>query len=237
MERIALEPLLINRRLYERQSGMTISFILHMIQRGGPLSRLLRFICLTAMTSRGISYDDKGRIKSAIRDKYGFRGALSLDIMKDLGAYPDRPTITNSFVDPVYHRIAKAVQLLSEERSLEPTDRGGFDKFEHYAPLSVRLLQLATMDAFSSDKYKEVLKDWLPGRIADEVHARVRWKPDDPKEAKVRPCALIFLGGITRAEISAIRDLGRRMGQRYMIFTTAVVTGNDVVRQFGVNWR
>jgi len=80
------------------------------------------------------------------------------------------------------------------------------------------------------------MHEWIPGKVADEVHSRIKWRPDDPAAGQVRPCALLFLGGITRAEISAIRDLGRKKGQRYMIFTTAIITGNDICRQLGVHW-
>ena len=94
MERIALEKVLMNRRLYERNDRATVGFILHLVSRGGPLSRLLRFVCLTALTSRGMAEDDKAKIKAAIRDKYGFREAVSLEIMKALPLLPTLPALS-----------------------------------------------------------------------------------------------------------------------------------------------
>jgi len=49
--------------------------------------------------------------------------ALSLQILFDIGAYPDRPVLINPLVDPIFHRIATKLSLLSDERCLHPQDR------------------------------------------------------------------------------------------------------------------
>ena len=49
-------------------------------------------------------------------------------------------------------------------------------------------------------------------------------------------CQVIFFGGCTRAEISAVRALGAKTRQKFMIFTTCITDGNEMIHNFSMNF-
>lgn len=47
---------------------------------------------------------------------------------------------------------------------------------------------------------------------------------------------VVFIGGCTRAEIAAIRTLGKRHGKRYHILTTTITSGDTFLEALDVEW-
>ena len=84
--------------------------------------------------------------------------------------------------------------------------------FSGYAPLSVRLVQCAVgrgKDLVGWKGFEEVLKT-LPGGPSFEEYQRSEGREAEGEKGKVPTTIVCFLGGITYAEISALRFLNRQ---------------------------
>ena len=90
------------------------------------------------------------------------------------------------------------------------------DCFSGYAPLSVRLVQLALGKAPFDASYSRSgpprwgsMDDALPGGPSAEAEQETSAKPETARAGK-KIAMVLFLGGVTHAEIAALRFLGQK---------------------------
>jgi hypothetical protein len=136
--------------------------------------------------------------------------------------------------------IKKGLKLVPEETSdVNPTDISYV--FSGYAPLSIRLVQCA----LKNDWRQSELLRLLPGPTFERFDKNQavkapRWDnspaPDSgPAGDSSRLVALvIFIGGVTFAEISALRFLSAQEGMKYdfIVATTKLINGQNLLKTF-----
>jgi len=145
----------------------------------------------------------------------------------------------------------KALRLVEEKDKVElknPTDITY--SYQGYAPLSVRLVELAAKGGWK--RIEEILNT-LPGKMYEynqELPSSIQERSRNFQDTKAsssstppatvtnkdgerkKPLTLVyFLGGVTFAEISALRFLSEREnhGRDYIIATTKLINGNTLV--------
>jgi hypothetical protein len=97
--------------------------------------------------------------------------------------------------------------------------------YSGYAPLSVRLVQYAHKPGWKS--IEEVMK-LLPGPAFEERQALPQGVVQEPKKRSVT--VVFYLGGVTQAEISALRFLSQQDDSRdYIVVTTRLINGNSLI--------
>ncbi|GER51258.1 vacuolar protein sorting [Striga asiatica] len=167
---------------------------------------------------------------------YGFEHIATLDNLEKAGLFRKQDSKSN------WLTIKRALQLLVEDTdTANPKDISYV--FSGYAPLSVRLVQQAIRSGWRP--VEEILRllpgphseikrggfssipsyDTLPGSLNSlEKHA-------DGRRALV---LVIFIGGVTFAEISALRFLSSQEGMAYelIIGTTKIVNGQSLIETF-----
>lgn len=244
-----------------------------LIARNVPLKTVLRLLCLESCLSNGIRSRDLENFKKQIMQAYGFQHMITLTNLEKMGLLVPREShrgylnpIAGSAGQSAtdWNAVRKTLQLwVDEVQEADPNDVAYV--FSGYAPLSVRLVQCILQKSYlhgltatrasgaapSGTGWKG-FEDTLSrvrgatvdvtqkGHDADASHARktLRGSKEGPKISIV-----FFLGGVTYAEIAALRFVSAQLeassGRRLVIGTTGIVSGGRVVgtaiedRKFG----
>ncbi len=100
---------------------------------------------------------------------------------------------------------------------MEPDDTSYV--FGGFSPITIRLIECAVKKGWNS--IKEVIRK-LPGDFDFPVYEKEVTNPRNKKNFIL----LVFIGGITYAEISAIRFLNNNMKEyKFIILTTHIING------------
>ncbi|GAA5821189.1 hypothetical protein JCM11251_004506 [Rhodosporidiobolus azoricus] len=217
-----------------------------LINQEAPLRTVLRLLCLYSIVSGGLKQKLLEEFKREILQTYGFEQLPLLLYLQQLNLLYRQPPTSRSTPKPPFVSSRKPLRLIVDDvDETNPHDMSYV--FSGYAPLSVRLVQCALggggsrtggnsgaglgAAGFSSLNgwrgIEEVVKA-LPGETFDE------WlEVDDAQRATSDdlPTTIVcFLGGITYAEISALRHLGRQTPSRHLlVVTTDTVTGGSLL--------
>ncbi|KAM0747571.1 putative ATP binding protein [Meredithblackwellia eburnea MCA 4105] len=215
--------------------------IRELINQEVELKTVLRLLCLYSIISGGLKQKVLEDFKREILQTYGFQHLpllLHLQTLNLLNKPP--PTSTSSTKSP-FALSRKPLRLVVDDVD-EQDPRDIAYVFSGYAPLSVRLVQCAIAGLATGEKGKawksieEVVK-LLPGKWFDE-EMEVRGSKNDGVLGRTQtqlssPSTIIicFLGGITYAEISALRFLAAQTPDRnLLVATTSIVQGGTMIQ-------
>ncbi|GAA5919703.1 hypothetical protein JCM1841_000755 [Sporobolomyces salmonicolor] len=228
--------------------------IRELINQEVPLKTILRLLCLYNLVSGGIKPKLLEEFKRDILQTYGFDHLPLLLSLQHLDLLTRPPPTSRSTPKPPFVASRKPLRLIVDDVDEQnPTDISYV--FSGYAPLSVRLVQCALgggggkfaggpgpgvgAAAGGGSGGAAALNGWkgiedvvkaLPGETFDEWQ-----KPDESSHGRVTPGQLpttivCFLGGITFAEIAALRFLNRQTPSRnLLVVTTNTVTGGSLL--------
>jgi len=216
--------------LLGEDSKLVEDFIEDKIAKMESLSQVLRLLCLLSLTI-GIKQKKYEFFKREIVQTYGFTQIFTLNNLEKLGFL--KPTARN-----VWPALRKALRLVVDREKInfeQPNDISY--TYSGYAPLSVRLVELASKPGWK--KLAEPL-ELLSGKTFEafqepSVAGADEKAPDKAKEEREggrKPLTLVyFLGGVTMSEISALRHLSDREthGREYLVATTKLVSGHTLV--------
>ncbi|KAF1860356.1 hypothetical protein Lal_00037695 [Lupinus albus] len=177
------------------------------------------------------SYDMRELLHS-----YGFEHIATLNNLEKAGLFKKQETKSN------WLTIKRALQLVVEDTdTANPNDIAYV--FSGYAPLSIRLVQHAIRSGWRP--VEEILK-LLPGPHLETKRGGFSSSPSfdtlsgvstsiakvaDGRRALV---LVVFVGGVTFAEISALRFLSAQEGMAYdlIIATTKIINGQTLIETF-----
>jgi len=183
-------------------------------------------------------------LKHELLQSYGFEKMFTLNNLESLGMFRPQPKRNN------WPTVKKALRLLEEKDKVELKNPSDITyAYQGYAPLSVRLIEYAAKGGWK--RIEEILNT-LPGKMYEynqelpsSIQERSRYFQDTKISSsstppttvtkdgeRKKPLTLVFfLGGVTFAEISALRFLSEREnhGRDYIIATTKLINGNTLV--------
>ncbi len=231
-----------------------------LIARDVPLKTVLRLLCLESCLSNGLRSRDLENFKPLTLHVYGYQHILTLANLEKAGLLLPRES-HRAYLNPIaatagqtstdWNAVRKGLKLWVDDTPESDPDDVAY-VFSGYAPLSVRLVQailqksylynLVNAKAAPSGSGWTGFTDVL-GRIrgatvdmmqkghdADASLARrtLRGSKEGPKVQVV-----FFLGGVTFAEIAALRFVSKQMeekeGRKIVICTTALLAGSKTV--------
>ncbi|KAH7076922.1 Sec1 family-domain-containing protein [Paraphoma chrysanthemicola] len=240
--------------------------IFELINRSIPLPVILRLLCLESTTNAGIRPKDLEAFKRAIIQAYGPQHILTLSSLEKMGLLSTRGGVglggTQAKPGSVtnYTPLRKSLKIWDDDvNEAEPNDISY--TFSGYAPLSVRLVQSIIQKQTLANTIKPPSNPGAPNplaqglRIFDDASKYVRGATFDEtqtgeeKAIKARnllngshndagkTVVVFFLGGVTRAEIAALRFVGEKLkavggegrGSRIVVAATNVVTGESLL--------
>ncbi|KAK7268246.1 hypothetical protein RIF29_20941 [Crotalaria pallida] len=223
--------------IVEAQSyDICFEYIEEMIQKQEPLVQVLRLLILFSVTNSGLQKKHFDYLRRELLHSYGFEHIAMLNNLEKAGLFKKQETKNN------WPTIKRALQLVVEDTdTANPNDIAYV--FSGYAPLSIRLVQHAIRSGWRP--VEEILK-LLPGPHLETKRGGFSNSPSfdtlsgvSTSVAKVpdgrRALVLVvFVGGVTFAEISALRFLSAQEGMAYdlVIATTKIVNGKTLVETF-----
>ena len=189
------------------------------------LESILRVICLQSVVCGGLKPRVTEAYQRLLMETFGYNQLLNLHNLSTAGLLVSSSTNKRSQYSVLSKRLGLIMDNVDEQ---SPHDIA----FVHtvYAPLSVRLVQ--QLEAPGWRNIRDVL-DMLPGPSFEDTQQiamgglQRRRGPADTKVVLV-----FYIGGVTMAEVAALRWLSARQGAgvEYVIATTSVITGNSFIQ-------
>ncbi|KAB1255818.1 Vacuolar protein sorting-associated protein 33A [Camelus dromedarius] len=201
------------------------SYIEDCIAQKHPLIKVLRLVCLQSVCNSGLKQKvldyykrEILQAKRLLLQTYGYEHILTLHNLEKAGLLKPQTGGRNN-----YPTIRKTLRLwMDDVNEQNPTDISYV--YSGYAPLSVRLAQLLSRPGWRS--IEEVLRI-LPGPHFEERQPLPTGLQKKRQPGENRVTLIFFLGGVTFAEIAALRFLSQLEdgGTEYVIATTKLMNG------------
>ncbi|XP_016307390.1 vacuolar protein sorting-associated protein 33A [Sinocyclocheilus anshuiensis] len=199
------------------------TYIEDCIAQKDPLIKILRLVCMQSVCNNGLKQKVLDYYKKEILQTYGYKHILTLKNLEKVGLLKPQSTMRNN-----YPTIRKTLKLWMEDANEQnPNDISYV--YSGYAPLSVRLTQVLARPGWRS--IEEVLK-MLPGPHFEERQQVPTGLHKKRQPGENRTTLVFFLGGVTYAEIAALRFLSHveDSGTEYIIATTKLINGTSWVK-------
>ncbi|XP_039070913.1 vacuolar protein-sorting-associated protein 33 homolog isoform X1 [Hibiscus syriacus] len=211
-------------------------YIEEMIHKQEPLVNILRLLILFSVTNSGLPKKHFDYLRRELLHSYGFEHMATLNNLEKAGLFKKQESKSN------WLTVKRALQLVVEDTDTANPDDIAY-VFSGYAPLSIRLVQNAVRSGWRP--MEEILK-LLPGPHIETKRAGFTSSPsfgtlqgasnglDKIADGRRSLVLVVFIGGITFAEIAALRFLSAQEGMAYdlIIGTTKIVNGHSLVETF-----
>ncbi|WCJ42682.1 hypothetical protein M5689_023476 [Euphorbia peplus] len=235
LARLDMEHTIIEAQSYD----ICFEHIEELIHKQEPLATVLRLLILLSVTNSGLPKKQFDYLRRELLHSYGFEHMATLNNLEKAGLVKKQETRSN------WLTIKTALQLVVEDTdTANPNDIAYV--FSGYAPLSIRLVQHAIRSGWRP--LENILK-LLPGPQLETKRAGFSSSPsldtlnssaasvDRVADGRRSLVLVVFIGGITYAEISALRFLSSQEGMAYdlIIGTTKIISGDTFVNAYVEN--
>mmetsp|Transcript_28480 Transcript_28480/g.45895 ORF Transcript_28480/g.45895 Transcript_28480/m.45895 type:complete len:678 (-) Transcript_28480:85-2118(-) len=214
------------------EGGNQIPYIEECIARHEPWTKVLRLACLQSLVGNGISQGTLDALRKSIVQTYGFELIFTLDNLEKLGMLKKR------VASPTWPNLVSTFRLIPAKVDISTTPDDIAYVTSGYAPLSVRVVQLAIRPGWENGK--EMMKK-LAGRTIYKVkqpgiqipsEPATESEPASPSKKKKKVMLVFFTGGVTFAEISALRFVSSQPDCPYdiIVASTTLINGKTILR-------
>uniref|UniRef100_A0A3B3YCU5 Vacuolar protein sorting-associated protein 33B n=1 Tax=Poecilia mexicana TaxID=48701 RepID=A0A3B3YCU5_9TELE len=192
-----------------------ISFIEEHINRQVSMIESLRLLCLLSVTENGLLPKDFKSLKAQYLQSYGADHLLTFSNLKQLGLLVEQqPGETLTVME------SKVGKLVNDRTAGKLTDAfSSLAKKSHFRALS-RKLNLV--------KNKDHPSYLMAPMLINGHEFAVTADPQSKSDAQ-RIILVMFLGGCTFSEISALRFLGKEKGYKFIVVTTAITNSSRLL--------
>eukprot|EP00455_Lapot_gusevi_P005116 TRINITY_DN12154_c0_g1_i1.p1 TRINITY_DN12154_c0_g1~~TRINITY_DN12154_c0_g1_i1.p1 ORF type:complete len:236 (-),score=33.38 TRINITY_DN12154_c0_g1_i1:6-713(-) len=222
-----------------------------MLIEHAPIHKVLRLMVLYSLTQGGFKKEHYESVCDELLKSYGYDKLFVLHTLALTGLCAPTPRYNQSpFKEFNYGRCKQQFHLVVEsdehvvrQADAAPSLRQHTDisyvfSYAGYAPLSVRLLGGLLSDG-TWDQADRVLPPShypsftyrFPASFYTTSQANITEPPAAPAAngALSESVLIFFVGGVTYAEISAIRFLSRILNMKLLVASTHIVTGNSLL--------
>uniref|UniRef100_A0A8C4TIK1 VPS33B late endosome and lysosome associated n=1 Tax=Erpetoichthys calabaricus TaxID=27687 RepID=A0A8C4TIK1_ERPCA len=234
----------------------SISYIEEHIIRQISMFESLRLLCLLSLTENGLVSKDYRSLKSQYLQSYGIEHVLTFANLRQMGLLVEQQpgetftamesTVGKLVADKAVGKLTDAFsslakksnfRALSKKLTLIPKSNEEYDLHSPpdmayifsgaYIPLSCKLIeQVLERDGWNG--LEEVAR-MLNGNEFAVAAGGGGAGESKPKPQSSRLMFVIFLGGCTFSEISALRFLGKQKGYKFIIITTAITNSSRLL--------
>jgi hypothetical protein len=234
MSRLHIEQTLVEGQNFD----VSFEYVEEMIHRTENLPSVLRLLVLLSLTSAGIPKKQFDYLRREFLHSYGFEHMFTLSNLEKAGLLKKQEGKSS------WQTVKRGLRLVMEDMDdANPTDIAYV--YSGYAPLSIRLVEQVLKGGWKA--VDEVVK-LLPGPTFEQkqgVHSIGTTavdgnSRDTPPVSETEPAVdgrravvlVVFIGGVTFAEISALRFLGGQEGMKYdfIIATTKLINGTSLLK-------
>ncbi|KAK9672776.1 hypothetical protein RND81_12G124100 [Saponaria officinalis] len=231
LSRLEMENTIVESESYE----ICFDFIEEMIHKQEPLVSVLRLLILFSVTNSGLPKKNYDYLRREILHSYGFEHMATLNNLEKAGLFRKQELRSN------WLTVKRALNLVVENTdTANPKDISYV--FSGYAPLSIRLIQQAIRSGWRP--IEEILK-LLPGPHLETKRGSLSrgssyeslsggsTTTDRAVVGRRSLVLVVFIGGVTFAEISALRFLSSQdLAYDVIIATTKVINGRTLLEPF-----
>ena len=219
-----LEFLQVEQELVNHQNiGRPLDFVEDAACQNLDMLKLLRIVCLQCVIGNGLKPKVLEHYRKLILQSYG---QMHLSSLINLEKANLLFTNQNPSASSTYSILRKRLNLTQDDvNEQDPSDIAYVHSV--YAPLSIRLIQQCARPGWKA--IRDIL-DLLPGPSFDEHQSSPDASTKNSDETK--KTLVVFIGGCTYAEISALRFLSQQEDatHEYMVATTSVINGNSLIK-------
>ncbi|CAL5407370.1 unnamed protein product [Camellia sinensis] len=232
--RLDMEHTMVEAQSYD----ICFEYIEEMIHKQEPLVNVLRLLILFSVTNAGLPKKNFDYLRRELLHSYGFEHMATLNNLEKAGLFRKQESKSN------WLTVKRALQLVVED-----TDTA---KTQMIFPMSSLDMHLSAFALFSMlfdlderRPVEEILK-LLPGPHSESKRSgfasssSLNHLPgavpnmDKVGDGRRSLVLVVFIGGVTCAEISALRFLSAQEGMAYdlIVGTTKIVTGHTLTETF-----
>ncbi|XP_078427603.1 sec1/munc18-like (SM) proteins superfamily [Wolffia australiana] len=223
--RLDIEQTILEGEAYD----ICFEYIEEMIHKQEPLISVLRLLVLFSATNGGLPKKSFDYVRRELLHSYGFEHMFTLSNLEKAGLFKKQESKSN------WQSLNRSLKLLMDERDpSNPSDISYI--YSGYAPVSVRLIQHAIRSGWHP--IEEVLK-LLPGphlELKRGVSSNYSYQDpigsfDRSPDGHRSLVLVVFIGGVTFGEISALRFLSsqERAGYDFIVLTTKIINGDTLL--------
>ena len=223
-----------------------------LVDLGAPFLDIIRVACLASYIHGGLKATWLDSFRTTVVHAFGsvcLPQLIALERMRIL--YPAPPSSVKVPRASKFTNVLKPLRLIDDDvNERAPSDVGYV--YSGYAPLSVRLVQtICQHEQTLREQQKNPhvypqaarIAGWhgvdetvlqLPGATFDFIPTDMIEAPPMADD-KIRTTVIFFVGGVTYAEIAALRLMSRQQRtRRFLIATTSIMNGNKMLRDLYV---
>ncbi|RKP07426.1 Sec1-like protein [Thamnocephalis sphaerospora] len=203
-----------------------------LVDKQAPIERVLRLLSLQSLVNGGLKVKQYDFFRQEIVQTYGYEHMLTLQRLDKAGLFTAQGSARNH-----YPTLRKQLRLsVPDVDEHYPSDVAYV--YSGYAPLSIRLVQCACrvpprgMSGVSGWRgYEDALR-LIPGETVDEAQRVEDGMSQQWTKRDARTTVVLFLGGCTFTEVSAIRFHAQKeqANRNYLILTTQMINGNTLMQ-------
>ncbi|CAM8962274.1 unnamed protein product [Rhodiola kirilowii] len=249
--RLDMEQTFVEAESYD----ICFEYIEEMIHKQEPIVSVLRLLILFSITNSGLPKKHFDYLRRELLHSYGFEQMGTLNNLEKAGLLKKQEAKSN------WPTVKRALNLIIEDTDTasnvpiniftfngHPTDVSYV--FSGYAPLSIRLIQHAIRSGWRP--IEDILK-FLPGPHSESKktgfsssasydslsgNGSLTSSADKLNSGRRSLVLVVFIGGVTFAEISALRYLSAQEGTPYdiIVATTKMVNGHSLTETFMEKW-
>merc|ERR1719167_1190371 len=203
-------------------SGKYLEEIEDLACTSAPLSRLLRLVCLQSVVSSGLKPKLYEQYRRLVLQSYGHSWLITLDQLANAGLLASNTGIRSSY-SILRKRLGLIIDNVDEQN---PVDIAYVHSV--YGPLSIKLVMQVETPGWRN--IRDVL-DLLPGPSFEDTQQLGGQSSGRKKIGDKKVVLVFFVGGVTMAEIAALRFLSQQEESNtdYVIATTSIITGNTFI--------
>ncbi|KAJ3441109.1 vacuolar protein sorting-associated protein 33a [Anaeramoeba flamelloides] len=191
------------------------------------LNTVLRLLCIQSLSSGGLKNKHFDFFRKEIIHTYGFNHVNTLANLEKLGMFKKKEG--NKF-----DQIRKNLKLF-DDNFLQTNDISLVHS--GYAPISIRLIQCLFEKKRGWESIDDIIKNQIGthyGKVdlPKSKEKKINSNINQSNNTKKKLCLVFFIGGVTYAEISALRILGQKENSNveFIIATTNILNGNKLIQ-------
>ena len=203
------------------------------------LNKLIRLMIIESLTQNGV--ENYQQLKREIINIYGFQKIFLFRDLENLGWLKEKQFLKKlkAVIDfASYRQLYEKLQLVNENPQPNKFEDCSYI-LEGCSPISLKIIEKAVKGEWST--IIDVLRK-MPGATSLPEDENVIIKPKKDKNIMF----IVFVGGVTYAEIQGIRFLNRKFNEEYLkgkrkktqfvILTTSILNSKKILESLGKNF-
>jgi len=194
--------------------------------------KTLQLLCLLSLTRGGIDPKLYQTLKHRFLQSFGHEHMLTFSTLKQLGLFTELDAQKKS----TFKTLSKRLNLVPKDVDkidLKNPQEMAYVFSGAYTPISCRLVEQVLLNGISA--FEEMARLQGVAVFSSRMAPSARYSTTNDASPGSKCKMVMFLGGCTFSEISAMRLLARKLGCRIIVATTAIINGSRMLESISAH--